>query len=106
MVAVEIVNTAAILIAYMCIMTAAILWLSAKASVGALVRVATAWARTPANSPLATNSIATNNRPLPRNTVAKNRSSRSPIRLRTTPMNHRNAMPAKATSCGTKASFA
>ena len=38
--------------------------------------------------------IATNNRPLPRNTVARNRSSCWPIRSRTTPMNHRNVIPA------------
>jgi hypothetical protein len=43
------------------------------------------------------NRIATNSSPLARNTVAKNRSSRSPIRLRTTAMNHRNAIPAKGT---------
>ena len=38
--------------------------------------------------------MATNNRPLPRNTVAKKRSSRLPIRSRSTRMNHRNAIPA------------
>ena len=43
----------------------------------------------------AVNSIATNNKPLPRKTVEKKRSSRSPILSRTTPMNHRNAIPAK-----------
>jgi len=41
-----------------------------------------------------TNSMATNSRPLPKNTVAKNRSSRSPIRSRTTPTNHKKAIPA------------
>ena len=41
--------------------------------------------------------IATNNSPLPRNTVAKKRSSRSPIRSLSTPMNHRNAIPANGT---------
>src|SRR5438034_914549 len=45
----------------------------------------------------ATNSIATNNSPLPRNTVAKNRSSRAPIRSRSTPMNHKKAIPANGT---------
>jgi hypothetical protein len=45
----------------------------------------------------ATNSMATNSRPLPRNTVAKKRSSRSPIRSRSTPTNHRNAIPANGT---------
>ena len=44
-------------------------------------------------TPAAMNSIATKSRPLPRNTVAKNRSSRSPIRFRITAMNHRNAIP-------------
>ena len=50
------------------------------------------------SSPAATapvqNSIATNSSPLPRNTVAKKRSSFSPMRSRTTPMNHRKAIPA------------
>jgi len=45
----------------------------------------------------ATNIIPTNRRPLPRNTVAKKRSSRSPIRSRSTPRNHRNAIPANGT---------
>ena len=44
------------------------------------------------------NSMATKRMPLPRNTVAKNRSSASPMRSRTTPMNQRNAMPANGTS--------
>src|SRR5262249_1449719 len=44
----------------------------------------------------AANSIAKNRRPLPKNTVAKNLSSRSPRRSRNTPMNHRNAIPATA----------
>ena len=44
-----------------------------------------------------TNNMATNSRPLPRNTVAKKRSSRSPIRSLSTPMNHRNAIPANGT---------
>ncbi len=39
--------------------------------------------------------IATNSSPLPRKTVLKSWSSRSPIRARTTPMNHRKAIPAK-----------
>ena len=38
--------------------------------------------------------MAMKSSPLPRNTVAKNRSSPSPIRSRTTPMNQRKAMPA------------
>ena len=37
---------------------------------------------------------AANSRPLPKKTVAKKRSSRSPNRSRTTAMNHRKAMPA------------
>jgi len=40
-------------------------------------------------------SIARNNSPLPKNTVANRRSSRWPRRSRTTPMNQRNATPAK-----------
>src|SRR3977135_1701983 len=39
--------------------------------------------------------IARNRRPRPRNTVAKKRSSCPPIRSRSTPMNHRKAIPAK-----------
>ena len=42
----------------------------------------------------ADNIMAMNSNPLPRNTVAKSRSSPSPIRSRTTPMNHRNAIAA------------
>src|SRR5579872_1127744 len=38
--------------------------------------------------------MARNRSPLPRNTVAKKRSSCSPIRSRSTPMNHRKATPA------------
>src|SRR6516165_5702467 len=45
----------------------------------------------------AANSIARNSRPLPKNTVAKNRSSRLPKRSRKTPMNHRKASPANGT---------
>src|SRR6204780_482700 len=45
----------------------------------------------------AAKSMATNNRPLPRKTVAKKRSSRAPTRSLTTPTNHRNAIPAKGT---------
>src|SRR6478736_1358462 len=44
-------------------------------------------------TPAATKSIATKSRPLPRKTVAKNRCSRAPIRLRITAMNHRKAIP-------------
>ena len=51
-------------------------------------------AAVPPETAAATKSMPTNNRPLPRNTVAKNRSSRSPIRSRSTPMNHKKAMPA------------
>ena len=46
---------------------------------------------------VAEESMATNNRPLPRNTVAKKRSSCVPIRSRITPMNHRKAIPANGT---------
>ena len=45
----------------------------------------------------ATNSMATNSRPLPRNKVAKNWSSRGPIRSRATPMNPGKVMPAIGT---------
>jgi len=48
-------------------------------------------------TPAARNSIATKSRPLPRNTVAKNRSSRTPMRFLITAMNHRNAIPEKGT---------
>ena len=48
-------------------------------------------------SAAAANSIARNNRPLPKKTVAKNRSSCSPRRSRNTPMNHRKAIPANGT---------
>jgi adenine-specific DNA-methyltransferase len=41
------------------------------------------------------NNIATKSKPLARKTVAKKRSSRSPIRFRITAMNQRNAMPEK-----------
>jgi hypothetical protein len=51
----------------------------------------------PPDTAAAANSMATNSRPLPRNAVAKKRSSRSPIRDRTTPMNQRKAMPANGT---------
>src|SRR5215467_12537505 len=45
----------------------------------------------------AVNNIPRNKIPLPKNTVAKNRSSRPPRRSRNTPMNHRNAIPANGT---------
>src|SRR6516162_375616 len=45
----------------------------------------------------AANSIPKNSRPLPKNTVAKNLSSLAPKRSRSTPMNHRNAIPANGT---------
>src|SRR5262245_28362585 len=80
----------------MCRTAAPILRPSPETSWGAPARTA-ASARKPAVTALATKSIATNSSPLPRNTVAKNRSSRWPIRSRTTPMNQRNAIPAKGT---------
>src|SRR5271165_3826160 len=49
------------------------------------------------------NSIARNTRPLPRKTVAKNRSSSSPRRSRNTAINHRKAMPANGTRFSAKA---
>ena len=45
----------------------------------------------------AANTSAMNSRPLPKNTVAKKRSSRSPSWSRITAMNHRNMIPAKGT---------
>ena len=42
----------------------------------------------------ATNNMPRNRRPLPKNTVAKKRSSRRPSWSRMTPMNHRKAIPA------------
>ena len=42
----------------------------------------------------ARNSSATKSSPEPRNTVANSLSSRSPSRVRITPMNHRKAIPA------------
>src|SRR5664280_3155637 len=47
--------------------------------------------------------MPTKSSPDPRKTVAKNLSSRSPRRLRITPMNHRNAMPAKGIRLNAKA---
>jgi len=44
-----------------------------------------------------TKSIAINSSPLPRNTVARNLSSFSPMRERTAPMNHRKKMPQNGT---------
>ena len=61
---------------------------------------------TPPDTAAATNSMATNSRPLPRNTLAKNRSSRSPTRSRTTPMNQRKAMPANGTKFSATATAA
>ena len=43
---------------------------------------------------MAANDSATKMRPLPKKTVAKKRSSRSPIWSRMTAMNHRNMIPA------------
>ena len=54
-------------------------------------------ANSPPETAAPTKSMATNNRPLPRNTVAKKRSSRWPTRSRITPMNHKKAMPANGT---------
>jgi len=44
------------------------------------------------------NIMARKSRPLPKNTVEKNWSSMSPRRERTTPTNHRKAIPAKGTN--------
>ena len=51
----------------------------------------------PRETATAANSMATNSSPLPKNTVAKNRSSNRPMRLRSTAMNQRNAIPVKGT---------
>ena len=45
-----------------------------------------------------TKNMPTKSRPLPRKTVAKNRSSPGPMRSRSTPMNHRKAIPANGSS--------
>ena len=44
-------------------------------------------------------SMSRNSSPLPRKTVENNRSSTGPSRSRTTPMNHRKAIPANGTRC-------
>src|SRR4051794_6616867 len=58
----------------------------------AAIALSSAVNKRPAATAAADNIMATNSNPLPRNTVAKSRSSPSPIRSRTTPMNHKNAM--------------
>src|SRR4029077_7318061 len=50
-------------------------------------------------------SMARNRSPLPRKTVAKKRSSSSPNRSRTTPMNHKKAMPANGTRFSARATL-
>ena len=55
-------------------------------------------ASSPAATAVATNIIARNKIPLPRNTDAKKRSSYRPNPSRTTPMNHRKLMPANGIS--------
>src|SRR5208283_3045569 len=98
MVTVLMVKTAAIRIAYRR-SSSEVIW-RPRASVSGLGAAADP-AATSAISPPAkaapTNSMATNSRPLPRKTDAKNRSSRRPIRSRTTPMNHKKAIPANGT---------
>src|SRR5208282_4474598 len=51
------------------------------------------------------NSMARNKSPLPRKTVAKKRSSSSPRRSRSTPMNHQKAMPANGTRFSARATL-
>jgi hypothetical protein len=51
------------------------------------------------------NRMARNRSPLPRKTVAKKRSSSSPSRSRSTPMNHKKAMPANGTRFSTRATL-
>ena len=91
-------NTPAVLTAYMfmTLYTAA----RAKWNVDEPINCAGAAAKDAISAPAraaAANSIARNNRPLPRKTVAKNRSSWSPRRSRNTPMNQRKAIPANGT---------
>ena len=97
MVTVLIVNTAAIRIAYTCSRSPVICRPAASVSGPGAADPAAASAISPPAKAAAANSMATNSSPLPRNTEAKNRSSRCPIRSRTTPMNHKKAMPAKGT---------
>src|SRR5258708_19384868 len=92
-------NTAAILLAY----TFAMMKAAARAKRKVAELVSSPGAETEATSmtePInaaAANSIARNNKPLPKNTVAKKRSSSWPSRSRSTPMNHRKATPANGT---------
>src|SRR5215469_16219648 len=71
-------------------------------SISSLGCAAAAMIRPPIRA-AALNSIPRYNRPLPKNTVAKNRSSASPSRSRSTPMNHKNAIPANGTRLSARA---
>jgi len=97
-VAVEIVNTAAMRMAY--VVTSVCVTVRANSHASDDIKLDEAVAA-PAMSPPAsaadTKSMATNSSPLPRNIDAKNLSSCWPIRSRKTPMNHKNAMPANGT---------
>jgi hypothetical protein len=96
---VEIMNTAAILIAY----TFTIMYEAARAKRKVAELVSSCGAEmvaTKTTAPItaaAANSIARNNKALPKKTVAKKRSSRCPSRSRSTPINHRKATPANGT---------
>src|SRR5688572_7831512 len=92
-VVVEIVNTAAMRIAYTCSSVNVTRRPNDHVSDGGTAADSSDSSNPPATAP-PVNSIAIISSPLPRNTVAKNRSSPAPIRSRITPMNHRNASPA------------
>src|SRR6516165_10624753 len=59
--------------------------------------------RIPPTAAAAVNSMLRNSNPLPRKTVAKNRSSSAPKRSRSTPINQRNAIPANGTKLSASA---
>ena len=96
---VEIMNTAAILIAY----TFTIMYETARAKrkVAELINsLGSEIEATNITAPItaaAANNIARNNKALPKNTLAKKRSSSRPSRSRSTPINHRKAIPANGT---------
>src|SRR5260370_23658731 len=97
MVTVVSVNTAAIRIAYTFTRVRVTSRPSARVFASPEPECPEAAAMSPPPTAAATNIMPTNNRPLPRKTVAKKRSSCLPIRSLTTPMSHRNAIPANGT---------
>ncbi len=96
---VEIMNTAAILIAY----TFMIIYETARAKRKVAELISSLGSETEATNitaPItaaAANNIARNNKALPKNTLAKKRSSSWPSRSRSTPINHMKATPANGT---------